>query len=266
MEVIATTGALGAEIKGLDLRHPLSEDQIGLIRQALLGHCVVFFRGQTITEKQQVRFTSYFGLPVEHVRQQPNRLLKEIFIVSNVQQDGHAIGALGNREIDFHSDLSYLKKPGTLSLLYTVETPKVGGATQWVNCYAAYEALTDELTQRLIGLRAIHRHPIESQNPRQPVDHPVVRTHPETGRKALYISPHLTKSIVGLSKTESRELLDRLFSHATQGRFVWTHQWIVGDLVVWDNRSTMHRRKFFPPTERRIMKRTQIFGQEVPQA
>ena len=265
IEVISTNGALGAEIAGIDLRHPLSEQLIGRIRQALLDHCVIFFRKQNITEEQQVRFTGYFGPPEEHVREQDDRPVKEIFIISNVRKDGRPIGALGNEEVDFHSDLSYLRKPGTLSLLYAVEVPSTGGATQWINCYRAYDELEEELKQRLKGLRAVHRHPVETQNPPQPVDHPVVRTHPETSRKSLYVSPHMTQSIRGVGQTESRDLLERLFRHLTQPRFIWTHDWQVGDLVVWDNRPTMHRRQYFPPTERRIMKRTQIFGQEIPQ-
>ena len=264
IRVIPTGGALGAEIRGVDLRYPLADDSARCVRQALLDHCVVFCRDQQITEEQQVRFTRYFGTPVEHVREQPDRSIKEIFIVSNVLADGQPIGALGHAEISFHSDLSYLPKPGTFSFLYAVEVPKTGGATQWANCYAAYEALDDELKARLKGLRAVHRHYIEDHNPPELVHHPIVRTHPETGRKALFVGPHLTKSIVGLSESESRKLLDRLFQHVTQPRFVWTHHWKVGDLIVWDNRPTMHRREPFPATERRIMKRTQIFGDEIP--
>jgi taurine dioxygenase len=264
LRVIPTGGALGAEIRGVDLSGPLLEATVRCLWQALLDHCVIFFRDQEISEEQQVHFTSYFDRSCAHVRQQPDRPVNEVFVISNVEENGQAIGALGNSEVRFHSDLSYLKKPGTLSFLYAVEVPRVGGATQWVNCYAAYEALDKEMQCRLKGLRAVHRHYIESQNPVELVDHPVVRTHSQTGRKSLYVGPHLTKSIVGLSQTESREWLDQLFEHIQQPQFIWTHDWKVGDLVVWDNRPTLHRREPFPPTERRIMKRTQIFGDEVP--
>ena len=264
IQIVSTGGALGAEIQGVDLRYPLPDDSIRRLRQGLLDHGVVYLRNQQISEHDQLRFTSYFGKAVKHVREQPERSIKEIFIVSNVHQNGQPIGSLGNGEITFHSDLSYQKKPGTFSFLYAVEVPRTGGRTQWCNCYAAYEALDDKMKARLKGLRAVHRHHIESQNPPEPVDHPVVRSHPETGRKSLYVGPHLTKSIVGLSDNDSRELLDELFEHMTQPRFVWTHDWQVGDLVVWDNRCTMHRREPFPASERRMMKRTQIFGDEVP--
>ncbi len=264
MQVHPTGGALGVEITGLDLSLPLSSREVNIVRQALLEHCVIYFRNQTITDEDQVRFTSYFGKPVQHVRKQRDRRVKEIFIISNLKENGEPIGALGNEEISFHSDLSYMPKPGTISVLYAVEIPMVGGATQWCNCYAAYEALDDEMKRRLKGLRAVHRHYVEEQNPPYPVDHPVVRTHPDTGRSSLYVGPHLTKYVVGLSENESRELLDTLIAHQSQPQFEWTHHWQVGDLVMWDNRPTMHRREPFPDTERRVMKRTQVFNDEEP--
>ena len=264
MQVVPTGGALGAEIKGLDLAQPLPPNVAQRVHRALLEHCVIFFRNQKISEGDQVDFTRYFGTPVEHVRKQLDRPIKEIFIVSNVEKDGKPIGALGNNDIGFHSDLSYLRQPGTISTLYAVELPRTGGATQWCNCYAAYEALDDELKAPLKGIRAVHRHSAESQNPPEPVDHPVVCTHPETGRKSLYVGPHLTRYIVGFSESESRKLLDSLFDHASQPHFVWTHNWQLGDLVVWDNRCTMHRRPPFPSTERRLMKRTQVFNDTIP--
>jgi taurine dioxygenase len=149
-------------------------------------------------------------------------------------------------------------------LLYAVEVPKTGGATQWLNGYAAYDGLDDEMKKRLAGLRAVHRHYVESQNPPYPVTHPVVRIHPETGRKCLYIGPQMTRTICGLDEKESRQTLDVLFEHMLQPRFIWTHHWKVGDLVVWDNRPTLHRREPFPDSDRRILKRTQVFGDEVP--
>ena len=264
MQIIPASDALGAKIEGVSLQQPLDTNSIQFVWQAMLDHLGIYFRDQQISEEDQVRLTNYFGQAVEHVRDQPDRPIKEIFIISNVKENGEPIGALGNDEVSFHSDLSYLRMPGTLSFLYAVELPSTGGATQWCNCYAAYEALDDEMKERLRGLRAVHRHYVESQNPTEPVDHPVVRTHSETGRKSLYVGPHLTRHIVGLSEVESRKLLETLFEHVTQSRFIYTHKWQVGDLVVWDNRCTLHRRESFPPNERRIMKRTQIFGDEIP--
>lgn len=263
-QVMPTGGAVGAEIRGLDLSQALSPEAVHSIHQALLDHCVLFFRNQHISEADQVRFTSYFGQPVEHVREQRDRPVKEIFYISNIRENGQPIGALGNEELTFHSDLSYLPQPGRISMLYAVELPRIGGATQWCNCYAAYEALDEEVKTRLRGLRAVHRHPIDRQNYPTTVTQPVVRTHPETGRKALFISPQFTKSIVGLDPVESGALLERLFTHMTQSQFVWTHDWQLGDVVMWDNRPTMHRREPFPADERRLLKRTQIFNDETP--
>ena len=144
--MIPSGGALGAEIRGLNLRQALDAATVAEIRRALLDHCVLVFRDQAIGEEDQVRFTGYFGRPVEHVRRQPDRPVKEIFLISNIEENGQPIGALGHGELSFHSDLSYLRCPGTLSLLYAVEVPESGGSTQWCNGYAAYEALSRSST------------------------------------------------------------------------------------------------------------------------
>ncbi len=264
MDIMPTGGALGAQIGGVDLSEPLSPTQVHTVRTALLDYGVVFFRNQHISEEDQVRFTSYFGQPVEHVRKQRPRPVPEIFIISNVEENGEPIGALGHGEVSFHSDLSYLRQPGTLSVLYAVEIPDQGGQTQWCNCTAAYAALDESIKAHIAGLRAVHRHYVEEQNPPEMVDHPIVRTHPETGHKSLYVGPHLTKYVVGMEATASAQLLSSLYEHMEQPRFVWTHEWQIGDLVMWDNRPTMHRRLPFPPQQRRLMKRTQIFNDEIP--
>jgi len=258
-DTLPADGDLAAQINGLDLRQGLDPPTVAALRQALIDHCVLFFRDQSLNPDEQIRFTNYFGRAVEHVRAQPERTHKEIFLIGNAQG-----GALGHDLIPFHSDLSYIAKPGTFSLLYAMEVPSQGGDTQWCNCYAAYEALSAELKTQIRGLRAVHRHPVASQNPADPVDHPIIRTHPESGREALYVSPHLTQHIVGYSSQESTALLTTLFEHLNQPRFIWTHQWHPGDLLIWDNRPTMHRRLPFPPQQRRLMRRTQIFGDEIP--
>jgi len=265
MKIVPTGGALGAEIQGVDLSQALNDVTVAQVRQALLDYCVIYFRNQTLNDVDQIRFTNYFGKAVEHVRKQREREYKEIFLISNVKENGEEIGALGNHEVSFHSDLSYLKHPGTLSTLYAVELPATGGGTQWCNCYAAYDALDEDMKARLKGLRAVHRHYVEEQNPPELIDHPVVRTHPDTGRKSLYVGPHLTKYIVGLDRNEGDALLQMIYDHVSKPEFSWTHQWQLGDLVMWDNRPTMHRREPFPDTERRLMKRTQVFnGDDVP--
>lgn len=263
MEMVPTGSVLGAEIRGLDVSRPLDEAGIDGIRRAVREHLVVFFRGQELTEPEQVRFTRYFGEPRVHVREQRERAVPEIFVISNVVENGEPIGALGYGELTFHSDLSYLERPGSYSIVYAVEVPQRGGDTQWANAYAAYDALPEDLRARVVGLTAVHRHQEEKQNPRVPAVHPVVRTHPDSGRRALFVSPQFTRTIIGLPEDEGRDLLDRLLRHVTRPEFVWTHKWRAGDVVLWDNRCTLHRREPFDGRERRILKRTQIFG-EVP--
>ena len=259
-EVIPTGGALGAEVRGLDLRRELEAGTVRTLRAAFLDHSVLFFRGQEISQQDLVRFTRYFGDPVPHVRPQPDRPIEEIFVISNVTEDGKPIGALGSEEIPFHSDLSYLPQPGTISMLYALEIPVMGGETMWANGYAAYETLDPDLKHNIDRLHAVHRHPIDALNTPEPTLHPVVRTHPETGRKVIYVSPHLTHHIADLARPEGKVLLEELIAHATDARFVWKHQWRVGDLVMWDNRCTMHRRTPFDDRQRRVMWRTQMFG------
>ncbi len=259
-EVLPTGGPLGAEVRSLDLSRELDADTVRKLRAAFLDHCVLFFRGQEISQPDLVRFSRYFGNPVPHLRPQPDRPIEEIFVISNVTEDGKPIGALANDEIPFHSDLSYVPEPGTISWLYAIEIPDQGGETMWANGYAAYEALDRDLQSRIGGLHAVHRHPIDKLNTPEPTLHPVVRTHPETGRKVIYVSPHLTSYIADMDREEGQALLDELIAHATHSRFIWQHTWQVGDLVMWDNRCTMHRRKTFDNRKRRVMWRTQMFG------
>jgi alpha-ketoglutarate-dependent taurine dioxygenase len=150
-------------------------------------------------------------------------------------------------------------EPQVYSLLFAVEIPDEGGETEYCNLTAAYEALDPELKRQLAPLRAVHA--FVRRIP--PVVHPVVRTHPISGRKALFVSPGLTRSIEGMDEAESKVLLARLFEHSTEERFCWKHRWQVGDALMWDNRCTMHRRHRFDTTQRRIVRRTQTIGEPV---
>jgi len=265
IQVVPSDKPLGAEIRDVDVSHPLDTQTVDAIYQAILDYCVIYFRDQTVTQQQLVDFTNGYGAAVEHVRKQAPRDVKEIFIVSNVTENGQAVGALGNAELTFHSDLSYMPEPGTLSMLYALEIPSTGGETTWCDCRAAYDALSDDEKTSLVGRRAVHRHYVEEQNPTEIIDHPVVITHPDTGRKSLYVGPHLTQYIVDAEPEISERQLGRLYAHLSEPEFHYTHDWRVGDLVVWDNRPTMHRREPFPENERRLMWRTQIFNDRAPQ-
>lgn len=265
--VIPTGAALGAEITGLDLTRPLPKETVSTLRSVVLEHCVIFFRDQSLDDTAQVAFTHYFGPASVHVRDnQPDRETEEIMMVSNVRENGKLIGSLGHGEILFHSDLSFMPHPGTFSLLFAVEIPERGGATAWCNNNTAYDGLDAAMKAQLVGLRATHLHFRPEQNPDPVVDHPIVCTHPETGRKTLFVSPYFTKNVLGMAEKESRALLETLFEHQTQDENIWVHEWQVGDLVMWDNRATMHRREPFPDTQRRILKRTQIFSESQPTA
>ena len=266
IKALKSTKTLGAEIPDVNLSRRLNAQDVDSIYQAILDHCVIYFREQDLTQRELVDFTNNFGVAIEHVRKQPEREVKEIFIVSNVKENGQEIGALGNAELTFHSDLSYLPKPGTLSMLYAREVPSSGGETTWCDCRAAYDALPEEQKAEIKGLRAIHRHYIEEQNHQEVVDHPVVIRHPDTGRKSLYVGPHLTKNIKDFDASESERILGKLYTHLANSAFHWTHEWRVGDVVVWDNRPTMHRREPFPEQERRLMWRTQIFNDVIPRS
>ena len=262
MQVRPAEGPVGARLTGLDLAIELKPEIVAAVRQALLDHCVLVFPEQALSDEEQVRFTGYFGSPREHVRKQRDRRVKEIFIISNVKEKGEPIGALGSATVDFHSDLSYMPHPGTISLLQALEIPQEGGETQFCDCRAAYDAMSETQKTHLGSLRAVHRHPVAEQNAPGVVSHPIVRTHPETGRRTLYVSPHLTSHVVGLDEADSAQLLNEIYAHMDQPQFTWTQRWAVGDLLMWDNRPTMHRRLGFPDEQRRVMKRTQVFGDE----
>lgn len=269
--------ALGAEIVGLDLNRPLSAEDFRRIHRAHLDHHVVVFRDQRITPDQQIAFSRRFGplqIHVLHQFQLSNH--PEILIVSNVLKDGKPIG-LGDAGHFWHSDLSYKEKPSLGSLLHAIELPPEGGDTLFANMHAAYEGLSDDLKQRVEGLAAEHTYlaryaELQKRSPWRPnltpeqiaqvkpVVQPVVRTHPETGRKALFVSEHFTTKIVGLSDAESRALLDELFAHSVKPEYVYRHQWREHDLVFWDNRSLLHLAAGTPDHLRRVMYRTTIEG------
>jgi taurine dioxygenase len=263
-EVMVTPlgGVMGAELSGLDLCHPLSMDVVARVRGALLDHCVVVIRDQSLSEDGQVRFSARFGRPIMDVRPAAHRERPEVFVISNIVRDGMPIGALGHRALRYHSDLSFLREPAAISILHAVQVPSTGGDTMWASGYAAYDALSPTLKRSVDGRWALHRHWQADLNPAEPTHHPVVRTHPETGRKALFISPDYTVSIDRLPADESRRLLDVLFEHMTRAEFVWRHRWRVGDVVMWDNRCTIHRRDAFDGGQARLLHRTQLAGDQ----
>ena len=268
---------LGAEILGLDLNHPLSPRSFDRIHQAHLEHHLLVFRDQRITPQQQVDFSRRFGPLQIHVLrnfQLPSN--PEVLIISNIIEDGQPIG-LGDAGHFWHSDLSYKEVPSLGSMLHAQELPAEGGDTLFANMHLAWDTLPAALRLAVQGARAEHSYlaqyeQLRRRNPYRPpltqaqvdevrpVMHPVVRTHPETGRKALFVSEHFTTRIVGIPEDESRALLAELFAHSVLPEHVYRHRWEAHDLVFWDNRSLMHLAGGTPDHLRRKLYRTTIEG------
>ena len=280
--VVPTGGGLGAEIRGVDLRQ-LGDDAFAAIQQAWLDNLVLLFRGQQLTDAELVAFSRRFGeldlAPVQETGRRFVEGIPELYIVSNVLKNGEPIGSLGNGEAVWHTDMSYLPDPPMASVLYALETPATGGNTAFVNMYAVYEALPADLKRRIAGLRVKHdgtynsggyvrQGVTPSDDPRTSpgVFHPLACTHPQTGRRMLYLGRRRNAYIEHFELTESEALLDTLWSYTDRAEFAWHTVWQVGDLVLWDNRCTMHRRDPFDPAARRVMHRTQIKGQARPSA
>lgn len=268
---------LGAEVIGLDLSRPLAADDFARIHRAHLEHHVLVFRDQHITPAQQVDFSRRFGLLQIHVLSQFALAgHPEILIISNIKEHGQPIG-LGDAGHFWHSDLSYVEKPSLGSILHAQELPTEGGDTLFANQHLAWDRLPEHLKTAVQGLRAEHTYlaryeELRARNPWRPaltqeqidkvrpVVHPVVRTHPENGRKALFVSEHFTTRIVGIPEDESRDLLGQLFAHSTQPALQYRHAWQPGDMVFWDNRSVTHLAAGTPEHLRRKLYRTTIEG------
>src|SRR5262245_35452704 len=280
LEVIPTGAALGATVNGVDLRY-LSEATFARIMQAWHAHSVLLFRGQTLTDQDLIAFSRRLGdldwAPVQENGRRFVEGLPEIYIVSNVKVNGEAIGSLGDGEAVWHTDMSYLDMPPMASMLYSLEVPSAGGNTSFCSMYAIYDALPSKLKDRIEGLKIKHDGTYNSggyvREGVTPTDdpltspgalHPLVCTHPETGRRMLYLGRRRNAYLAGLELSESEALLNELWSIVDRPEFVWEHVWRVGDLVLWDNRCTMHRRDAFDPGSRRIMHRTQVKGELRP--
>ena len=281
--IIPTGAALGAEVRGVDLRD-LSEAAFAAIHRAWLDHSVLLFRGQSLDDDALVAFSRCFGdLDWAPVQENGRRFVEgkpEIYIVSNVLgADGKPIGSLGAGEAVWHTDMSYLDAPPKASMLYALEIPPSGGDTHFCSMHAAYAALPEATRRRLAGLRVKHDGTYNSggflragvtptDDPRASPGtlHPLVCRHPETGRPGLYLGRRRNAYIDGLALQDSEALLDAIWAAATRPAHAWRHRWRAGDLVLWDNRCTMHRRDPFDAGARRIMHRTQIKGAAPPAA
>jgi taurine dioxygenase len=280
LDVRPTTGGLGAEVREIDLR-TLNDADFAAIHAAWLQNLVLLFRNQDLTPADLIAFSRRLGAldhaPIQETGRRVVGGMPELYVVSNVVENGEPIGSLGNGEAVWHTDMSYVEQPPKASALYALEVPPTGGNTSFINMYALYDSLPDALKQRIAGRRVKHdgtynsggyvrQGVTPSDDPRKAPGalHPLVYTHPETGRPALYLGRRRNAYIEGLDLAESEALLDDLWSHVDQAALTWTNVWQVGDLVLWDNRCTMHRRDPFDPNTRRVMHRTQIKGESRP--
>ena len=280
MAVRPLSDALGAEVSGIDVSK-IDEATFGTLRDIFHDNLVLVVKDQHLSPAEQTAFSRRFGEIQYHIS--PEYLMKdqrEVMILSNEKEDGKYIG-LPDGGSEWHSDHSYVDQPTGYTLLHAIKVPKDGGDTEWTNMVAAYETLSDETKQRLDGLIGIHSFnrlrnprisvPVRHGNDaeyykRSPPDsyHPIVRTHPATGRKALYISPRFTIGIKDMDDSEAQALLDDLFAHIRNRDLVYRHRWSVGDLLMWDNRATIHLACLgVPEGQHRRMHRTTVLG-EIP--
>lgn len=272
--IVPLAPRIGVEVRGVDLAKPLDEARFAAIRGALFEHCIILFRGQKLSEEDQVGFASRLGElgKVLHQHKGASKHHPGVMFISNIRENGELIGALPDGEMHFHSDQCYTERPTAVSMLYAMEIPAKGGNTLFANMYAAYEALPADLKQSLEGKKALNvydydnsptlRAAVNESAPR--FAHPVIRTHPATGRKALYVNRLMTEAILGMPRAQSERILGKLFDHVENPAWIYEHVWKPGDLLAWDNRCTTHARTDFDASERRLMRRCVVLG-EIPQ-
>lgn len=278
LDIAKLAPAIGAEIRGMDLNREQSPETIAAINRIWLEHVILLFRGQDLTPERQVGVTRWFGelghlaRPKEYRTSGHSELPDGVMLISNIRENGEPIGALPDGEMMFHHDMMHAEVPHKATMLYAVEIPSTGGNTLFANGYAAYDTLPDEIRQPLEGRRAFHHYnygsvkkgdgkgtPAFAQS-----NHPVFRTHDQTGKKAIYVNRLMTEGIVDMDQKEADELLAAVFDHSERREFVYEHEWRVGDLLLWDNRCSMHARTDFPENERRLLWRTTVSGDGPP--
>ena len=283
VKITPIKGALGADVEGLNFSAPMSHQALRMIEDAWTQYLVLRFRGiGVLSADDLIAFSRNFGgLDARPISSSDtNRYFEvdkpEITIISNVVVDGKPIGGLGAYEAVWHSDMTYVDQPPKGSCLYAVEIPPTGGNTYFVNMYAVYETLSAELKEKIKDLTCVHDASRNSagelrkgfkdiDDPTQTIGakHPLVRIHPVSKKTGLFLGRRRGAYILGLPLAESEALLNQLWAHATQPQFTWGQEWRLGDMIMWDNRCTMHRREAFDTSTRRLMLRTQISGEPV---
>ena len=260
----------GAEVSGLDLSQPLESQTIAELKSLWHKYELLLFRNQTMDEAEIVSFSKQLGDLEIHIRKEfLSQNSPEILYISNMTKEGKPVGILADSEVGWHYDQIYLPRPAVGSFLFSVKLPSSGGETSFSDMSAAYEALPQSMKNAIDGKKAVQSYAAfnalysvptstEQKKKTPDIEHPLVRVHPYSGKKALYICPGMTTQIVGIDKSTSDDLLQELFDWSTKPEFVYTHVWQLGDGLLWDNACTMHRREPFDPKQERLMKRTTI--------
>ena len=284
-QILPLQGALGAEIRGANLA-ALDRAGFAQMHRCLLDHLLVLVRGQSLQPEHIVDLVRRFGTPVtssnlhqrgleERTANQIMELPPEITVVTNLRENGRPIGILGDGEVVWHSDFSFKERPTAARMLYAVDVPDsaLGGRTTFLNCYAAFDTLAADLKSRIAGMTVKQANIVDTAMKLRPgasleddirttpgPSHPLISTHPETGANLLFLGRRHGAYVNGLTAAGSEALLDTLWAHATDSRFAYTHEWAVGDVIIWDNRATLHRRDPFDAQSRRILYAAQVEG------
>jgi len=264
---------MAVAVEGIDLNHPPAPETQRALLDALHQNLVLCIRGQQLAPLAFRNAMARFGTPVKRLQLAATPECDEVSIISSEDRDVLGDGKKLVNGASWHTDDSFMREPCSLTMLHGVVVPSRGGDTQFLNMYAAYEALAPAMKARIDGLRVIHKYQSSRQtnrvSRRPPSEmaampeaiHPLVRTHPETGRKALYLNANRMEQIVGMERAESDRLLDQLIAHAIEPRFQYRHVWRQGDVVIWDNRCTMHKANAdYPEDEQRLMHRVVVAG------
>ena len=265
------SASIGAEIVGLDLSQPMSDALFAKVLDTWHQNLVILFRDQQLSEDDQVRFGALFGPPAVSHTKRFTTANPAVMLISNIRENGQMIGALPDGEMHFHSDQCHQERPAMASMLYALEVPSKGGNTLFANAYKAYETLPESIKTRIEGRKALNAYDYQAAATHRGTRlregipscwHPVVRTHPATGKKALYVNRLMTIAIEGMPEEESDRLLGTLFDHQEQPQFVYEHVWRPHDLLLWDNRCALHARTDFSAAERRLLRRLTILGEK----
>lgn len=281
--VVPTGAALGAEIRGIDLTR-IDDATFKALYSTWLDHLLLVFRGQTLTAEDLVILVKRFGTPVTssnlHKRDLSERTANKLFnlppevtVVTNLKEDGKPVGILGDGEVVWHADFTFKERPTAARMLLAIEIPPAGGHTYFLNAYAAYDTLSTAMKRRISGQTIKQADIVDTAMKLRPgasldadiravpgPSHPIISTHPETGRNMLFLGRRHGAYVNGMALEDSEALLNELWAHATQARFVYEHVWLPGDVVVWDNRATLHKRDAFESVSRRVLYAAQVEG------